>query len=515
VIKALSIASAQPWLITSQALRTILEITARENVLTPDVWTRIAENEARREAVALRRGRRLEDASWLTDVRPNGVAVIDINGPIVRYADMFAEISGATALQRVAMDFTTALESREVKSIILNINSPGGEVAGIHELGEVIYAARSRGKRVVAYGSNWCASAAYWLASACHEIVVDRTAMLPSLGCVFVASNPAGKPVTDIVIVSAQSPKKYLDPSTEAGQTELQRWADRTAGVFVDVVARNRGVTVDIVLSDYGQGSCEVGADAVAAGIADRLGSLEELIEELGQATSPARTNVINKGAKTMAKKLGLAGSANVRSLAGTGACSECTTCTAFTASSDNPETCVCTHTSANHADEAPAPDAAALGGLMAELQAVRGELAQERAGRATAEKEKLKVAANAQVDAWERDGRLTGNATAKVRTIYVAVATGEPVTTTQVEEMIAALPQFDTGRIAAPNVTGQAKSPNTDAPTREDYAAAERGNRTAKVKVDLHVKALAAADTTKNYVAHYKAARAAAFATK
>ncbi|MBO0155228.1 S49 family peptidase, partial [Vibrio parahaemolyticus] len=88
-----------------------------------------------------------------------------------------------TTTQLLAQDFTQALNDPSIKAILLNIDSPGGEAKGIHELAEMIYQARGK-KRIIAYdGGNAC-SAAYWIASACDEIVIDATGCAGSIGTV-------------------------------------------------------------------------------------------------------------------------------------------------------------------------------------------------------------------------------------------------------------------------------------------------------------------------------------------
>ena len=84
-----------------------------------------------------------------------------------------------------------------------------------------------------------------------------------------------------VEIVSSQSPHKRLDPTSDDGRAKLQTRIDSMADVFVSTIARNRSVTPDHVLEHYGGGDVMIGANAVNAGLADRIGSLERLITEL------------------------------------------------------------------------------------------------------------------------------------------------------------------------------------------------------------------------------------------
>jgi ClpP class serine protease len=202
-------------------------------------------------------------------------AVIDVTGPIFRYANLFTRISGATATEFLARDFARADEDPEIDRIILNIDSPGGQAPGIAELASLIRESRTE---VIAYIDGMGASAAYWIAAAANQVVISRTAEGGSIGAIFAVSVDEEK--NTLTIVSKQSPKKRLDPKTASGLADLQERIDNIAQVFVEDVAEFRGVSVDKVLSDFGQGGLLLGQAAVDAGLADRVGTFESLFKE-------------------------------------------------------------------------------------------------------------------------------------------------------------------------------------------------------------------------------------------
>lgn len=211
-------------------------------------------------------------------------AVLEIEGPIVRRDSLLAEVFGFTTIDSLAADFATALSANAVRRILMLIDSPGGGTAGVWELGEQIFEARG-GKPIVAYVGSLGGSAAYWLASAAQEIVVSTTAAVGSIGIVGAVHIPEED--DRVVVVSSQSPRKRLDPRTEEGRTQLQQHVDDVAQVFVETVARNRGVSTEKVLSDFGGGWLKVGRKAVAAGLADRVGNFEGLVsQEVAMSTS-------------------------------------------------------------------------------------------------------------------------------------------------------------------------------------------------------------------------------------
>ena len=204
-------------------------------------------------------------------VRDN-IASIAILGPIFPRANIFTEMSGATSLAMVARDFNTALENPKVEQIILGIDSPGGQITGVSDFAEMVAASDKPVTVVVDGQAN---SAAFWIASAADEIVLSPTAIVGSVGVMLeVGQSESG----GVIFTSSQSPLKNADPSSEAGAEDNQTLVNDLAQVFIETVAANRGLSVETVMSDFGRGGVKVGAKAVAAGMADRVASVETVI---------------------------------------------------------------------------------------------------------------------------------------------------------------------------------------------------------------------------------------------
>jgi signal peptide peptidase SppA len=279
----------EPWAITETAMQTILSVAARENE-SP-------------EAVASKLGRELQNTYNATE--RDGVAILPVTGPLFRYANIFTSISGATSYELIAKDFRIALDNPQIKAIILDIDSPGGEVNGVSELSSMIHEARGK-KPIIAYASGDAASGAYWIASAADEIVVSETSALGSIGVVgmYRADDENNK---TIEIVSSQSPHKRLDVSSDEGRIRLQARIDSMADVFINAIARHRNIDPQTILSDYGGGDVMIGQHAVSAGMADRIGSLEHLVTELSTSSpSPQSEGIFTSTPKTQKEKLSM-----------------------------------------------------------------------------------------------------------------------------------------------------------------------------------------------------------------
>jgi signal peptide peptidase SppA len=284
MIRILTRLKSEPWAITHEAMATIIEIAQRENE-SP-------------EAVAAKIGRPLENTYQVEE--RDGIAILTATGPMFRYATFFTMISGGTSYDLLARDFQKALDNPRIHSIVLNIDSPGGEASGVSEFADQIHAARAK-KNIVAYVGGGGASAAYWLASAASEIVVADTAMLGSIGVVLGVEDSRARDerngVKRLEIVSAASPYKRVDPTSAEGQSRLQARVDALADVFLAKVARNRDTDVETVAREFGQGDVFLGQAAVDAGLADRVGDYESLIAELAnrQYQAPAQRATARK----------------------------------------------------------------------------------------------------------------------------------------------------------------------------------------------------------------------------
>lgn len=274
---AFDLVAAQPWAITRDMLETISAIARREHD-GPD-------------AVEARLGRPLQNTRQVT--MRGDVAIVPLVGPVFRYANLFTQVSGATSLDVLATDFQAAVDDPAVKAIVLAIDSPGGQASGIAEFAALV---RASSKPVTAYVDGAAASAAYWIASAANTIVTSKTGELGSIGAVFSVRAP-DKASGTIEIVSSQSPKKRADVSTDEGRGLIQARADKFAEIFIADVAAFRGVSVEKVLADFGQGDMRMGADAVALGMADSVGTLEEVIAGLsGVPALNSRAPALSKG---------------------------------------------------------------------------------------------------------------------------------------------------------------------------------------------------------------------------
>ena len=215
-------------------------------------------------------------AEWKPYQVVQGVAVIPVEGTLVNRLDSLTPWSGMTGYDGIRACLGMALEDDEAKAIVLDVDSPGGEVAGCFDLVDAIYAARGE-KPVHAILSENAYSAAYALASAAQSISVPRTGGTGSVGvvCLHVDLSKALSGAGIAVTVIRYGDRKYegneYEPLAKAALARIQADTDAMGELFVETVARNRDMTTAAVRAT--QAGTFLGQAGVAAGFADVVAS--------------------------------------------------------------------------------------------------------------------------------------------------------------------------------------------------------------------------------------------------
>lgn len=213
------------------------------------------------------------------------VAVIPVIGPILQRGGggLFSFLFGGISSERLAATVSQYASDSSVSGIVLEFDSPGGEVYGVDEAAAVIRKARTQ-KPVVAVANSLMASAAYWLGAQATEILVTPSGEIGSVG-VYAAHVDESKALEKegyTVSLIASSPEKVLgnavEPLGDEGRAVLQSQVDSYARDFEAAVAKGRGVTMEKVRSDFGKGRVFRAGEAVTRGMADREGTLEDAI---------------------------------------------------------------------------------------------------------------------------------------------------------------------------------------------------------------------------------------------
>lgn len=215
------------------------------------------------------------------------VAQIEIKGTLVQKNGCLRPYSGMTGYDGVRQNFVEALADPAVRAIVLDIDSPGGEVSGCFDLVDTISAARGI-KPVWAILSEYAFSAAYAIASAADRITVPRTGGTGSVGVIMMhadlsrALDGAGIAVTLITFGDRKAEGNEFQPLSVPALAAFQADIDAMGELFVDTVARNRGLSANAVRAT--EAACFLGAAGVAVGFADAVAAPDAAFRELVQS---------------------------------------------------------------------------------------------------------------------------------------------------------------------------------------------------------------------------------------
>ncbi len=225
--------------------------------------------------------------------RRGTVAVLHLDGLLLPRRPWWTWGLAVTGLDEFAAQLDRATTDETVSSILIRVFSGGGTTDSVGDVADAVYRSR-RAKSVVAYLENIAGSAAYWIASAAETIVTSPFAEAGSIGVYTViddvseAFQRAG--IKTRRIRSAQL-KGIGVPGVVISDEEvaqLQRRVDQFHALFVQGVARGRSISAREV-EKLATGATWVGQQAVAIGLADKVGTFDETVAELNKNAPPPR----------------------------------------------------------------------------------------------------------------------------------------------------------------------------------------------------------------------------------
>ena len=269
----LEAALRRPWGIRPDVLPVIAEIlTVRlaGRRLGEDVAERIGASAATRQARTI-----------------GSVAVLPLYGVLFPKASLVGDMSGGTSLVRFRAAFREAVASPQVSAVVIDVDSPGGLVDLVPETATEIRQARGA-KPIIAIANTEAASAAYWIASQADQVVVTPSGMVGSIGVVAAhddisrAMEMAGVKTTLVSAGRYKTEGNPFEPLSDEARAAIQGVVDEYYRMFTLDVSRGRGVPVEAVRTGYGEGRMLTAQQALAAGMVDRIDTLEGVLRRLG-----------------------------------------------------------------------------------------------------------------------------------------------------------------------------------------------------------------------------------------
>lgn len=235
-------------------------------------------------------------------VKGDSVAVISLHGTIMNRAGMMT-VSGFTSPQDFAAAVRQAAADPGVSEIVLSVDSPGGTVDGTNTAAEAVRDAAKR-KTVTAVADGMMASGAYWIASQATRIVVDPTAIVGSIGVIAThvdrskQAEDEGVRVTYYRSVEHKALGQPYEALTEDADAGLRAVVASAHREFVNAVESARGP-----LSKAAQtGRVFTGLEAVEVGLADSVGSLQSVLDDITGVRQRGAATRVTKAASAVGK---------------------------------------------------------------------------------------------------------------------------------------------------------------------------------------------------------------------
>jgi len=240
----------------------------------------------------------------------NGVAVVPVTGALMDRAGWWWD--GYDAIQK---RYEAAQADARVRAVMLDLDSPGGMVAGLFDCMRALRAAKlASKKRTVAWVGSGAYSAAYGLASTCDEIVCSDTAGVGSIGVIASLMSRVDQLAQDGIDVHVESSgTEKTDghpaiPISDAARGRLRARVQELAGMFFTEVAAGRAALTpeDMRALD---GGVRYGRASLVMGLADRVFTRSALLTEL--ASTPAATSTTTAPARGITSAPGRASRTN------------------------------------------------------------------------------------------------------------------------------------------------------------------------------------------------------------
>jgi signal peptide peptidase SppA len=271
---------SHPWSIMPDMLQVIAGILAR----------RISGLDVERAEIEAA----LVNRKNLPQPRAGSVAIIPVYGVIGPRMNMLSEMSGGTTFEKLTGQLRAAMADKSVSTIVLDVDSPGGSVAGNAEFAAEIMRARTK-KPIVAQAQYTMGSAAYHLAAAATEIVAAPSARVGSIGTYMIhndlseALKQLGVKRTFISAGDGKVDGNDTEPLTETARARMESIVNEAYGQFVSNVVRGRGqgMTADRVKQDW-KAHVYGAAEALSIGMIDKVGTLDDTLARILSASPDA-----------------------------------------------------------------------------------------------------------------------------------------------------------------------------------------------------------------------------------
>lgn len=240
--------------------------------------------------------------------RTNRVGYVMVSGVVEPFGNPFYEMLGIPSAncERIERQLVALRDSELVESIVMVFHSPGGSTFGVEECAAVIREV-NQVKPITAYVGYLCASAAYWLASQCSEIVASPSALIGSIGAYMMHVDVSewyedeGIRITYIARPDSKVEGNPAEPLSEKARENMQKIVDASYEAFKADILLTKPLDFTEKGEEYAR--VHVAAQAEALGLIDRVERFDTFTSKFGEtgdttSTRRARLDIMQRNPK-------------------------------------------------------------------------------------------------------------------------------------------------------------------------------------------------------------------------
>lgn len=243
----------------------------------------VGKNDAARKSVI--KDLELAKLTGISKAKKDAVGVVEIYGAISQGSSSRSWERGS---EQIAKRISSLAAEKDVKAIVLDINTPGGSVGAVQEIYSYIKRAKAGTKKpFIARFGEVSASGGYYVASACDQIYAQPGTITGSIGVIFSVGNFEGlmkKVGFKTEVIKSGKFKDIGSPTRDMTPEErrlLQGMIDDSYEQFVAAVAEGRKMPLEKV-KELADGRIYTGRQALAVGLVDKLGDLQDALDAAG-----------------------------------------------------------------------------------------------------------------------------------------------------------------------------------------------------------------------------------------
>ncbi len=279
-----------PWLLSNEAIEDAYAV--RKDLLLHSAEAQQA------YAAAVAAGRVKTGAERVAKTRDDGVTEIQVEGVLTREPLACAWFTGEknTAYNDIIAALDAAKADANVKSVLLRVDSPGGNVDGLFDALAAIQAFT----KPISVLANMACSAAFAIAAAAGKITATNPAA--TFGSIGVAASLRRDPGV-VSLTSTEAPDKRPDVTTDEGKAVIVRYLDATHDLFADAIAVGRGTTIAKINTEFGRGASLLAEEAFRRGMIDSVVPMPKTSNSrtaAGDETGPINAAVSGEEQKEM-----------------------------------------------------------------------------------------------------------------------------------------------------------------------------------------------------------------------